>query len=241
MAASANLFLHHSLALPPPRVAVTAHSALPMTPSRVHPACISCLYTRHRACHNTFSTGTALTKAVDSSASDYFSFCNFVLPVTPMAAARGGKAKSDEPHFDAPADVDVVATFEGMGLKQNLLRGIFEFGFEKPTAIQQRAIVPMTSGRDVIAQAQSGTGKTAMLSISALQVVNVHSREVQVLCLNPTRELAVQVTRRTQRPSNTCSNMPTDSQSCKRDRRCHEYPGAPLHRWKIHRRRYQAP
>ena len=128
-----------------------------------------------------------------------------------------------------------------MGLKQNLLRGIFEFGFEKPTAIQQRAIVPMTSGRDVIAQAQSGTGKTAMLSISALQVVNVHSREVQVLCLNPTRELAVQVTRRTQRPSNTCSNMHTDSQSCKRDRRCHEYPGAPLHRWKIHRRRYQAP
>jgi ATP-dependent RNA helicase len=110
-----------------------------------------------------------------------------------MASAKGGKAKSDEPHFDAPADVDVVATFEGMGLKQNLLRGIFEFGFEKPTAIQQRAIVPMISGRDVIAQAQSGTGKTAMLSISALQVVNVHSREVQVLCLNPTRELAVQV------------------------------------------------
>ena len=108
-------------------------------------------------------------------------------------AARGGKAKSDEPHFDAPADVDVVPTFEGMALKQNLLRGIFEYGFEKPTAIQQRAIVPMTSGRDVIAQAQSGTGKTAMLSISALQVVNVQSRDVQVLCLNPTRELAVQV------------------------------------------------
>jgi ATP-dependent RNA helicase len=128
-----------------------------------------------------------------------------------MAAARGGKAKSDEPHFDAPADVDVVATFEGMGLKQNLLRGIFEFGFEKPTAIQQRAIVPMTSGRDVIAQAQSGTGKTAMLSISALQVVNVHSREVQVLCLNPTRELAVQVTRCMQLPSITFSTSFTDS------------------------------
>jgi superfamily II DNA/RNA helicase len=51
----------------------------------------------------------------------------------------------------------------------------------------------MTSGRDVIAQAQSGTGKTSMLSIAALQVVNVQSRDVQVLCLNPTRELAVQV------------------------------------------------
>ena len=110
-----------------------------------------------------------------------------------MAAARGGRAKSDEPQVEAPPDVDVVATFEGMGLKQNLLRGIFEFGYEKPTAIQQRAIVPLTSGRDVIAQAQSGTGKTSMLSIAALQVVNVQSRDVQVLCLNPTRELAVQV------------------------------------------------
>jgi ATP-dependent RNA helicase len=123
------------------------------------------------------------------------SFRKFVLSVLVMAA-RGGKAKSDEPHFEVPADVDVVPTFEGMALKQNLLRGIFEYGFEKPTAIQQRAIVPMTSGRDVIAQAQSGTGKTAMLSISALQVVNVQSRDVQVLCLNPTRELAVQVRQR---------------------------------------------
>jgi ATP-dependent RNA helicase len=156
-------------------------------------------------------------------------------------AARGGKAKSDEPHFDAPADVDVVATFESMGLKQNLLRGIFEYGFEKPTAIQQRAIVPMISGRDVIAQAQSGTGKTAMLSVSALQVVNVQSRDVQVLCLNPTRELAVQV---------KCPQFPAflfqtvlltpsaDGQSCKRDRRCHEHPGAPLHRRQVHWRRH---
>jgi hypothetical protein len=143
-----------------------------------------------------YSASGRTEAAVESFFSNLLRIRNFALIVIVMAAARGGKAKSDEPTFDAPADVDVVATFEGMGLKQNLLRGIFEFGFEKPTAIQQRAIVPMTSGRDVIAQAQSGTGKTAMLSISALQVVNVHSREVQVLCLNPTRELAVQVIQR---------------------------------------------
>ena len=163
-----------------------------------HDADIDCpapFYQFLRCVCDPFTAGN--TDGVDES---YFSnlLCirNFALTVIFMAAARGGKAKSDEPTFDTPADVDVIATFEGMGLKQNLLRGIFEFGFEKPTAIQQRAIVPMTSGRDVIAQAQSGTGKTAMLSISALQVVNVHSREVQVLCLNPTRELAVQVIRR---------------------------------------------
>jgi superfamily II DNA/RNA helicase len=158
-----------------------------------------------------------------------------------MAAARGGKAKSDEPHFDAPADVDVVATFEGMGLKQNLLRGIFEFGFEKPTAIQQRAIVPMISGRDVIAQAQSGTGKTAMLSISALQVVNVHSREVQVLCLNPTRELAVQVRHCLKFACQSLLSLFTDSQSCKCNWRRYEHPGAPVYRRQINWRRHKAP
>ena len=129
----------------------------------------------------------AVTSGRDSDSSSYSDSVGI------YESGRCGKANSGEPHFDAPADVDVVPTFEGMALKQNLLRGIFEYGFEKPTAIQQRAIVPMTSGRDVIAQAQSGTGKTAMQSISALQVVNVQSRDVQVLCLNPTRELAVQV------------------------------------------------
>jgi ATP-dependent RNA helicase len=154
-----------------------------------------------------------------------------------MAAARGGKARSDDP-IDTPADVDVVATFEGMGLKQNLLRGIFEFGYEKPTAIQQRAIVPMIAGRDVIAQAQSGTGKTSMLSVAALQVVNVQSRDVQVLCLNPTRELAVQVSQRLQRDSTRLIPPAADCQSYKRYWRRHEYPGAPLHRRQIHRRRH---
>ena len=53
-------------------------------------------------------------------------------------------------------------------------------GFEKPSAIQQRAIVPMSQGRDVIAQSQSGTGKTAMLSIVSLQLLDTQTREIQV-------------------------------------------------------------
>ena len=57
-----------------------------------------------------------------------------------------------------------------MGLKEDLLRGIYAYGFEKPSAIQQRAIKPIILGRDVIAQSQSGTGKTAVFSIGALQV-----------------------------------------------------------------------
>jgi ATP-dependent RNA helicase len=65
--------------------------------------------------------------------------------------------------------------------------------FEKPSAIQQRAILPITQGRDVIAQAQSGTGKTATFSIAMLQSIDVTVRETQALVLSPTRELATQI------------------------------------------------
>jgi len=74
-----------------------------------------------------------------------------------------------------------------------LLRGIYAYNFETPSAIQQRAILPITSGRDVIAQAQSGTGKTATFSISVLQSIDVTVRDTQALILSPTRELATQI------------------------------------------------
>ena len=79
-----------------------------------------------------------------------------------------------------------------MKLKEDLLKGIYAYGFEKPSAIQQRAIMPMKEGRDVIAQSQSGTGKTATLSIAALQIIDTAQRDVPVLIMNPTRELATQ-------------------------------------------------
>lgn len=69
----------------------------------------------------------------------------------------------------------------------------FYVEFEKPSAIQQRAIVPIIKGRDVIAQAQSGTGKTATLSIGTLQSIDTTNRNVQALILSPTRELAQQI------------------------------------------------
>jgi len=82
-----------------------------------------------------------------------------------------------------------------MGLQPDLLRGLYAFGFDKPSAIQQRAMVPALAGRDVIAQAQSGTGKTAMIALLALQTAAASAREVQVLTLSPTRELATQTAR----------------------------------------------
>ena len=89
-------------------------------------------------------------------------------------------------------DIDVHANFDSMRLKEDLLRGIYAYGFERPSAIQQRAIVPIIQGRDVIAQSQSGTGKTAVFSIGALQCLDTTSNTTQVLTLSPTRELAEQ-------------------------------------------------
>ncbi|KAH9641114.1 hypothetical protein HF086_000762 [Spodoptera exigua] len=95
--------------------------------------------------------------------------------------------------FDTSEDVEVIPTFDSMGLRDELLRGIYTYGFEKPSAIQQRSILPIVKGRDVIAQAQSGTGKTATFSISILQSLDTTLRETQVLVLSPTRELATQI------------------------------------------------
>lgn len=87
----------------------------------------------------------------------------------------------------------VVDNFDDMNLREELLRGIYAYGFEKPSAIQQRAILPCVKGRHVIAQAQSGTGKTATFSISVLQQIQIELRDCQALVLAPTRELASQI------------------------------------------------
>ena len=94
--------------------------------------------------------------------------------------------------FNTSEDVEVVTSFDQMGLKDELLRGIFAYGFEKPSAIQARAIMPILKGRDTIAQAQSGTGKTTIFSVGVLQSLDTSLRETQALCLAPTRELAEQ-------------------------------------------------
>lgn len=86
----------------------------------------------------------------------------------------------------------VIDSFEGMALREDLLRGIYAYGFERPSAIQQRAITPIVAGRDVIAQSQSGTGKTAVFCIAMLQVLESATNETQMLTISPTRELAEQ-------------------------------------------------
>jgi translation initiation factor 4A len=82
--------------------------------------------------------------------------------------------------------------FDDFKLCDNLLRGIYSYGYEKPSEVQQRAILPMLEGHNLIVQAQSGTGKTATFSIGTLQKINVELKEVQAIILSPTRELSIQ-------------------------------------------------
>ena len=87
----------------------------------------------------------------------------------------------------------LIESFEELELKDNLLRGIYANGYEKPSVIQQKAIRPLLDGRDVIGQAQSGTGKTATFSIGVLQRIEENTNKIQAVILSHTRELALQI------------------------------------------------
>jgi len=88
-----------------------------------------------------------------------------------------------------------INAWEDLELPIDLLRGIYSYGFEKPSPIQQKAIKPIMMGRDIIAQAQSGTGKTATFSIGALSKIDMEKNATQVLILSPTRELTSQTSK----------------------------------------------
>lgn len=105
-----------------------------------------------------------------------------------MATSKTTETTIIEANYD-----EVIDSFDNMKLREELLRGIYAYGFEKPSAIQQRAIKPLCERRDIIAQAQSGTGKTATFSVGILQQIDVSLRECQALVLAPTRELAQQI------------------------------------------------
>lgn len=89
---------------------------------------------------------------------------------------------------------DVYRTFDNMGLNTELLKGVYCYGFNKPSNIQQRAIVPLYKGHDLIAQSQSGTGKTGAFSIGLLNRINIKNLNLQGLIISPTRELVQQTT-----------------------------------------------
>ena len=85
-----------------------------------------------------------------------------------------------------------IKNWDDLDLNVNLLRSIYAYGFEKPSSIQEKAIKPIIEGKDVVAQAQSGTGKTATFVIGALANIDLTDNNTQVLALSPTKELTIQ-------------------------------------------------
>ena len=85
-----------------------------------------------------------------------------------------------------------INKWDELEIKRSLLRGIYANGFENPSPIQRKAITPIIKGHDVIAQAQSGTGKTACFTIAGLELVDTEASHVQLVILSPTRELSSQ-------------------------------------------------
>ena len=84
-------------------------------------------------------------------------------------------------------------SFAQFDLSKEILKAVAELGYESPSPIQQKTIPLLLEGRDIIGQAQTGTGKTAAFALPGLQAIDVKSKKVQVLVLTPTRELAIQV------------------------------------------------
>ena len=89
--------------------------------------------------------------------------------------------------------VDEVDNFDSMDLSEEILRGVYGIGFMVPSAIQKKGIMPIKNGRDILAQAQSGTGKTGTFTIGSLCRIDPALKKVQVLVLVPVRELAQQI------------------------------------------------
>mgnify|MGYP001210086078 CR=1 FL=1 len=114
-------------------------------------------------------------------------------------------------------------TFDDLNLKDNLLRGIFSYGFENPSYIQGAGVPIIKSRKDLIAQAQSGTGKTGTFSIGALENIDTENKETQILILGHTHELVRQISE-VMRELGTYLNVSimeviggTNLEECKRD------------------------
>jgi len=98
----------------------------------------------------------------------------------------------DDAH-ELETDAYTINSWDELSINPLLLRGIYAYGFENPSPIQKKSIVPILKGKDVIAQAQSGTGKTACFAISSIELVNTSLKNTQAIIMSPTRELSAQI------------------------------------------------
>jgi ATP-dependent RNA helicase DeaD len=115
------------------------------------------------------------------------------VPETEPAAEAAPVVADEQPATAAEAEGESVTTFRDLGLSPALLKSVLAVGYEEPTPIQLQTIPVLLEGKDVIAQAQTGSGKTAAFGLPIIEMIDPKLRRVQALILCPTRELAIQV------------------------------------------------
>ena len=104
------------------------------------------------------------------------------------------EAKSElQNNTNTKYEIKEIVNWEELPTDVMILRGIYSYGFEKPSPIQSKAILPILDGKDVLAQAQSGTGKTGCFTIGCLGRLDLTKQETQAMILAPTRELSIQI------------------------------------------------
>tara|TARA_R110002072_G_scaffold155657_1_gene305974 strand:+ start:9153 stop:11441 length:2289 start_codon:yes stop_codon:yes gene_type:complete len=139
----------------------------------------------------------------NNQATDVASHAPASEPLAPQPAATTGSVVATPPADDVPAAVEDAPEdevsgeplFADLSLRKEVLEAVLKSGYEKPTAIQAEIIPHMLAGRDVLAQSQTGTGKTAAFALPVLSRIRIGQKKPQVLVLTPTRELAIQVAR----------------------------------------------
>jgi ATP-dependent RNA helicase DeaD len=119
-----------------------------------------------------------------------------VAEAEPEEAPAGESEPDDDeaPAPEAPPELVASTTFAELGLSEQLLAALHDVGYERPSPIQEQSIPVLLQGRDVIGQAQTGTGKTAAFGLPMMEFVDPEENETQALVLTPTRELCIQVT-----------------------------------------------
>jgi ATP-dependent RNA helicase DeaD len=140
-------------------------------------------------------TGAAETQAATEQLCEENSTATAAVTATSGVAAADSMATSEAADADAarPETPCATSAFAAFGLRRELLEGLEAIGFHQPSPIQQAAIPELMLGRDLVGQAQTGTGKTAAFGLPLLERLDPGQRNPQVLVLTPTRELAMQV------------------------------------------------
>lgn len=111
----------------------------------------------------------------------------------PLSDHKNTLINNEEKNNKLDLEPETFMKWDELDINPSILRGIYSYGFETPSPIQSKSIISIVKGKDIIAQAQSGTGKTAAFSVGALSRVNTSLKTNQVLILSPTHELTKQI------------------------------------------------